>query len=78
MFQPSDKVAVSMPQLYNNTSVIEEGEIVSVGGDRAVVMLAGEDVPREIPLDRLTSVSNVFGDMTERPNEMPVIDAIRR
>lgn len=77
MFNPSDAVVVTIPQLHGKIGLVENGEVLSVSGQTAMVMLAGEDVPREVPLDRLQPREDLFGNMTERPNEMPVIDAIR-
>jgi hypothetical protein len=77
MFKASDRVVVSIPQLHGKISVIESGEVISVEGNEATVMLAGEEVPRTVPLDRLQAEQETFGGMTERPNEMPVINQIR-
>jgi hypothetical protein len=76
-FKAMDKVVVKVPQLHGNISVLEQGEVISVSSQAAVVQLEGEDVPRTIPLDRLQSAQELYGDMTDRPNEMPTIDQIR-
>ena len=78
MFKPNDEVAVSMPQLHGRSSVIEKGEVVSISGNMATVVLKGEDAPRRVPVDRLHDAEEYFGGMTGMPNEPCVIDAIRR
>jgi hypothetical protein len=78
MFNPQDRVAVSIAQLHNKTSVVEKGEVVSILGQTAKVVLDGEDVPRTVSVSSLNRIGDVFGEETGRPNEMPVIDAIRR
>lgn len=77
MLKPQDEVVVTIPQLHGNVSLVERGEIVSLGDRSAKVILANEDVPRDVPLDSIRQVSEVYGEETGRPNEMPVIDAIR-
>ncbi len=78
MFKAQDDVAVSIPQLHGRISVIERGEVIDVQGETATVMLQGEDIPRTVSLDCLTHAPELFGQMTDRPNEMPVLDQIRR
>jgi len=78
-FKANDQVIVSIPQLHTRASLLEKGEVISIEGNHAQVQLQGEDIPRTVPVDRLAPAEAVFGSgMTGRPNELPVIDAIRR
>lgn len=77
-FKATDEVVVTIPQLHNRTSVLEKAEVIAVHGDKATVILANEEVPRVVGVDCLQHSSEVFGDDTGRPNEMPVLDQIRR
>jgi hypothetical protein len=76
-FGPQDAIVVSMPQLHGKVSIIEKGEVISVSGSEAQVMLEGEESPRMVPLDRLKKQDEVFGAPTDRPNELPILNQIR-
>jgi len=77
-FKPQEQVVVSVPQLHGKSSVLEQGEILSIHGQEASVVLQGEDIPRTVPLDRLSHIEETYGqEYSGRPNEMPVLNQIR-
>jgi hypothetical protein len=76
-FQPQDSVVVSQKQLHGNSSVLLDGEVISVQGNSATVIFEGEEAPRTVALESMALKETVYGD-TSRPGELPVLDQIRR
>ena len=77
-FKANDSVVVALPQMHTRSSVLETGEIISVQGEQATVMITGEDVPRNVPVANLSMAEDVYGQETGNPYEMPVLNQERR
>lgn len=74
-FSPNQRVTVSQKQrLLNNSSVITAGEFISATGNTAMVLLEGEEVPREVPLDAVSDSASSLGNISSRRGEASVID----
>ncbi len=59
--EPNDSIVLMQNQLHGNSKVILNGELVSIEGNSATVLIAGEEVPREVSLDQLQKADDVFG-----------------
>lgn len=71
---PNSRIVVSQKQQHINAAVITPGELISVHGNTAMVMLEGEAVARTVNIDAISSSDELLGDQTNRPNEHSVID----
>lgn len=76
--QEGSAVFVAEKQTHGNISLITSGELISVQGNQAVVMLEGEDVPRSVSVASVSPAEPVLGNMSGLFNEMPVIDMTPR
>ncbi len=76
---PQDRVVVSDHQLHGNMDVLSEGEVLSVADGVAEVVLDNEIVSRQFPVASVSKADSMYGgDLSGRPNEMPVVNALRR
>lgn len=72
--EPNSQIVVYQKQRYTNNTDILSGEFISQEGDQAIVMIEGEVVPRKIAMTSISAAAPLLGDLTDRPNEMPVLD----
>ena len=74
-FASHEKIVVSQEQaMLHSSSVITQGEFITARGDKALVLLEGEEIPREVPLSAVASSNSLLGDSTDRRGESVVID----
>lgn len=73
---PNQSVVVSQKQaqLGNSSSAITAGEFISSTGDKALVLLEGEDIPREVSLANVASSESIIGNISSRRGESAIID----
>ena len=70
----NSRIAVSQKQLHGNSSVITSGELVSVNGNTATVLLDGEAVVREVAVSALASSDALIGSISNRANEQSIVN----
>lgn len=76
--KPHDKVVVKVKQLHGNLSTLHDAEVISISGSQALILIDGDDTPKPKPLLELTKAQTMYGAELLRPNELPVVNAIRR
>lgn len=76
--KPHDKVVVKVPQLHGNLSSLHDAEVISISGSQALILIDGDDTPKSKPISELTKATAMYGAEMIRPNELPVVNAIRR
>ena len=68
------RVTVSQSRLHGNISEISSGELVSIQGNMATVVLDGHFIGTEVPVSSLVPEDDSLGSMSGRPNEHAVLN----
>jgi glutamine synthetase type III len=72
------RVTVAEKQLHGNQSNISEGSVISISGESAKVLIDGETLAREFPVEKLQSAAATFGYDRQDPSDNQVMNQIRR
>jgi hypothetical protein len=64
--------------LHGNIAEVTSGELVSVQGNAATVVLDGHTIGVDVALSSITPEEGSLGNMSGRPNEHAVIDLTPR